>query len=239
MKSAIQKYDSGNMHQLIGEFPNQVKAALRIARDNPVPKPQSKIDNILIIGMGGSAISGDILKDLISASGTFPCSVIRGYEVPGWVSDRSFTLVSSYSGNTEETLAAYQETISKGCQCLVSTSGGKLLNLANKNKHHIIQIPGGPPRTAMGYLFFPFLMNLVDWGWIDSRFIDVNEVMALLSSMRERFDPGNEVDSKALGIEEFCKGGFRLFILHQRWKLWQFAGKDRSVKTAKFWHTIA
>ncbi len=207
MKSAIQKYDSGNMHKLIREFPNQVQAALTIAQDNRIPKPQLKIDNVLIIGMGGSAIGGDILKDLISASGTFPCSVIRGYEVPGWVSDRSFTLVSSYSGNTEETLAAYQEAISKGCQCLVSTSGGKLQNLANENKHRIIQIPGGqPPRTALGYLFIPFLMNLVDWGWIDSRFIDMNEVIELLSSMSERYDPGSEVDSKALEIAEFCKG---------------------------------
>lgn len=214
----IQTFDNQGMLKLMLDFPNQVEIALEIAREKSFAKPDIPIQNLLMLGMGGSAIGGDILKNLLYASGTLPVEVIRDYNAPSWVDERSFALVSSYSGNTEETLYAYKDVVSRGCKCLVTTSGGKLLTMAKNKNHPVIQIPGGqPPRSALGYLLFPFLKNLVDWRWINSSLVDFGELLDRLHSVRENNDPGITFQSQAMKIAEFCRN--RVPIIYSSTKM--------------------
>ena len=118
-----------------------------------------KIRNIVVTGLGGSAIGGDILRSYSAAQVKIPIIVNRSYTMPEFVGENTLVVVSSYSGGTEETIAAYAMARKKGAQVLVITSGGKIGDTAAKARHNLIKIPGGlPPRAALGYSFFTMLV---------------------------------------------------------------------------------
>jgi glucose/mannose-6-phosphate isomerase len=204
--SEISRIDQSNMLDLILNFTEQVQRAVEIGKEAEVDEPKGPIHQVLITGMGGSAIGGNILQRLFTASCTYPCLVVRDYWLPGWANRNTLVVVSSYSGNTEETLTAYEKAISMGCPCVVCTSGGELLVRARKEGHPYIQIPGGqPPRTALGYLLVPLLVKFVDWGWIKSSLVDWDELYSLLLSIAEENNPRQTQNSPAWKIAENLK----------------------------------
>jgi glucose/mannose-6-phosphate isomerase len=107
-----------------------------------------------VCGMGGSAIGGDLAIAALSDRLTKPMFVARGYELPSWAPAGSAVLCSSYSGNTEETLAGYAAAEALGAQRLVATTGGELAELARRDDVPVIGLPAGlQPRAAVGYMF--------------------------------------------------------------------------------------
>jgi len=107
-----------------------------------------------VCGMGGSAIGGDLAIAALSDRLTKPMFVARGYELPSWAPAGSAVLCSSYSGNTEETLAGYAAAEALGAQRLVATTGGELAELARRDGVPVIGLPAGlQPRAAAGYMF--------------------------------------------------------------------------------------
>src|SRR3954463_1899083 len=107
-----------------------------------------------VCGMGGSAIGGDLAIAALSDRLTKPMFVARGYELPSWAPAGSAVLCSSYSGNTEETLAGYAAAEALGAQRLVATTGGELAEAARADGVPIIGLPAGlQPRAAVGYMF--------------------------------------------------------------------------------------
>ena len=134
------------------DFTGLYEEALRI--QIPEIKPYK---NVVIVGMGGSAIVGDIVKDCID---DIRIDIIRGYEIPHWVGQDDLTIFISYSGNTEETLSSFKK--SSGNR-IVITSGGKLEKMAKSTGVNIINIPKGiPPRFAFPYMFVSVLRILKD-----------------------------------------------------------------------------
>jgi glucose/mannose-6-phosphate isomerase len=108
--------------------------------------------------MGGSAIGGMLLANYLETEIKLPIQVIRNYDLPSYINSSTLTVVCSYSGNTEETLSAYQEARKRNCFIVAITSGGKLLKMADADKQQIIVIPKGlQPRAAVPYFFFPLL----------------------------------------------------------------------------------
>jgi glucose/mannose-6-phosphate isomerase len=107
-----------------------------------------------VCGMGGSAIGGDLATAALADRLTKPMLVARGYELPSWTPPGSAVLCSSYSGNTEETLACYAATEAVGAQRLVATTGGELAEVARRDGVAVIGLPAGlQPRAAVGYMF--------------------------------------------------------------------------------------
>jgi glucose/mannose-6-phosphate isomerase len=107
-----------------------------------------------VCGMGGSAIGGDLAVAALSDRLTKPMLVARGYELPVWAPAGSAVLCSSYSGNTEETLACYAGAEALGAQRLVATTGGELAESARADDVPVIGLPAGlQPRAAVGYMF--------------------------------------------------------------------------------------
>jgi glucose/mannose-6-phosphate isomerase len=107
-----------------------------------------------VCGMGGSAIGGDLAIAALSDQLTKPMLVARGYELPAWAPAGSAVLCSSYSGETEETLACYAAAEALGAQRLVATTGGELAELARRDGVPVIGLPAGlQPRAAVGYMF--------------------------------------------------------------------------------------
>lgn len=109
-------------------------------------------DRILVLGMGGSGIGGRFLGGLLGDTCAVPIASGHDYRIPAWVGPSTMVLACSYSGNTEETLAALDAAVAKGAQVRALTSGGKLKALADANGWPVLTVPGGhPPRSQFGW----------------------------------------------------------------------------------------
>jgi glucose/mannose-6-phosphate isomerase len=149
------------MKALVQNFTNQLRESKLIA-DKAIVSDPKNIRSVLITGLGGSGIGGTIVSELIADTCTVPILVNKDYFLPAFVNESTLVIVSSYSGNTEETLNAMQEAIAKKAQVVAITSGGKVLQLAKQHQFDFIEIPGGnPPRACIGYSLTQLIKVLV------------------------------------------------------------------------------
>jgi len=117
------------------------------------PGPMSGVEQVVICGMGGSAIAGDLVIDLLSPISHVPLMTCRDVSLPAFAGPRTLAVVVSYSGNTAESINLYQDAVRRGCRIAVITSGGHLESAAKNNGHTIVQVPSGnQPRASTGYL---------------------------------------------------------------------------------------
>ncbi|MGB9642144.1 MAG: SIS domain-containing protein, partial [Candidatus Ratteibacteria bacterium] len=152
-RNIIQKIDKSGMLELLGKFALQCKKADSIEVSCV---PQKEYDCIVWAAMGGSAIAGDMLKQIVEQNCFMPFIVHRNYGLPKFVSNKSLVLGISYSGDTEETCDACIEAVNRGATVWTLSSGGKLEKFARNKKIPHVKIPAGqPPRCSLGYLFFP------------------------------------------------------------------------------------
>jgi len=185
----MEKIDKSNMRKLLLEFPFQCKEAVKLGKDLVIPKEFSQeITKVMVCGLGGSAIGGDILKTLLSEKLELPIWVNRSYTLPSVVDKKTLVFIVSYSGNTEETLSAYKEAIKRGIMVISISSGGELRQLSKKDKIPCLVVPSGmPPRTTVGYLFISMLKILERLRGIKGG--DYDELFGVLSEIRDRFAP--------------------------------------------------
>jgi glucose/mannose-6-phosphate isomerase len=114
---------------------------------------------LALAGLGGSATGGDLARALLRDRAAVPFEVVRDYRLPAWVDGDAAVLASSYSGNTEETLAAFDEARARGASLIVVTSGGELAARAEAAGCPLFRLPGGlPPRAAIGHSLPPVLL---------------------------------------------------------------------------------
>lgn len=167
--------DKSNMLSVLDNFPAQCKHALALPEGITIPQGTT---SVVVIGMGGSGIGGDLLRTYAGTT-TLPVFVVRDYRVPNFVDEYSAVFSCSYSGNTEETLAATEDAKSKGAKIIAITSGGKLSRMADR----VITVPSGlQPRAALGYMFFPMVGVLYNSGLLEVSNESLNEMMALLKN---------------------------------------------------------
>lgn len=120
------------------------------------------IENIVYTGMGGSAIAGDILKELIYPFSRVPFEVVRNYDLPHYVGEKTFLIVSSFSGNTEETLKCFEEGLKRKAKILTLSSGGELEKLSQQNRIKNLKLKlDCPPRAALGMTLGALLKKMV------------------------------------------------------------------------------
>lgn len=178
---SIATYDKSNMRKLLLEFPKQITEAVKIGNEAEVSYTSSDIHSIVLTGLGGSAIGGDVLRSYLSDELRVPIFVNRHYFLPEFVNEKTLVIVSSYSGNTEETIAAHHDAAKRGAKVLCISSNGETAKLAAKYKHPLITIPKGfPPRAALGYSFFPTLIAMSNMKLIASKEKEIKETISLL-----------------------------------------------------------
>ncbi len=180
----LRKVDPGGMYAHIRAFPEHIKQGIDIGREVNLETLQSAdYRSIVVAGMGGSAIGGDLLLSYLAPELEIPFEVWRDYDLPSHAGQRTLVICSSYSGETEETLSAYTEAVKRGCQVLVITSGGTLSRRASERKHPALIIPPGlPPRAALGYSFAPLLIALGRLGLCVDH---TNELERVAATLRE------------------------------------------------------
>ncbi len=190
----INQYDSDDMLHLLSGFSEQCKRGWEIGESFKLDRDDGQPpSNIVIAGMGGSGISGDLAKAVIGARSTCPIIVNRGYSVPAFVTAQTLFIAVSYSGNTEETLLSVEQAAAQGANILGVTSGGKLKAFAEAHNLPCVTIPAGqPPRASLGYLLMPILSILDRLRLIpDFNFqSDLDETIDLLAQLAADFQPG-------------------------------------------------
>ncbi|MCK4533031.1 bifunctional phosphoglucose/phosphomannose isomerase [bacterium] len=153
-------------------------------------KVQREIHNVVACGIGGSGIGGDLLNDYLSKEMTIPFFVNHGDKLPSWIDRKSLVFITSYSGNTQETLNNYYDARKRNAWIFAITSGGKLEEQCLKDSVSCIKVPKGfPPRTSLGFLFFPLLKGLEKLRLIDEREGQQEEVISVLEKIVSDITP--------------------------------------------------
>lgn len=181
--------DRDNMIDLLEDFVEKMKDSLHLGEEFPLTPDLLSISpdrfkNILVLGMGGSAIGGDLLSHYLADELSIPLLVIRGYEVPKFVGEDSLVFAVSYSGNTEETISALKKSLNAKAKVIALTSGGKFTELSKEKNFPFIKVPIGiQPRAAIPYLFFPMLKVLERMGLIKEINQEIKEALDILQGL--------------------------------------------------------
>ncbi|MFP4117538.1 MAG: bifunctional phosphoglucose/phosphomannose isomerase [Candidatus Woesearchaeota archaeon] len=161
----IKQVDKSSYITDLEAFPQHIMEGFKLPESIKVDK--KSIDKIIVAGMGGSAMPGDILKAYMKYNSKTPIFVNRNYKLPAFADKNTLIFIVSYSGNTEETIECFREALRKGCQIVAVTSGGKIKELAALHKKPLVEVPKNKqPRAMVAYLFFSMLRMLVSYGML-------------------------------------------------------------------------
>jgi glucose/mannose-6-phosphate isomerase len=181
--------DTTNLHERISNLPQQCRQAWQSAIALPLPNDFKKINKIVVIGMGGSAIGGDLLRTLVSLQSKVEVIVQRDYNLSKSVDKNTLVIASSYSGNTEETLSAFEQALKTPCKKFVITTGGKISELAAHNGVSLFSFGySSEPRAALGYSFFSLLAFLKNLDIIPDELLRVDETLSALQKTSDKLN---------------------------------------------------
>lgn len=182
-QETVKKIDISNMLGDLFKTPDYCRDAISRANQLNVSL-KANPQNIVIVGMGGSAIGGEILKDWLRETLPISIEVCRDYVLPAFVNKNTLVLANSYSGNTEETLTAFLSAIKRNCKVLAVTSGGQLETFCKKLQVPHVIIPSGlQPRVAIPYMFFPLPVLLVKLGILSNIDSELEEAIYVLENV--------------------------------------------------------
>lgn len=178
----LAQLDRSGMANVLGGFPDQCRAGLALAEQISL-EGLAGFARIVVLGMGGSGIAGALLGSFVPVE----VVAVRGYALPPWVGDESLVVAVSYSGDTEETLAAFAEARTRTRRLLAVTSGGALGRLCGEHGVPRVEVPAGyQPRAALGYLLFPLLGLGRRMGLVSG----LEEALRVVDGMARELAPG-------------------------------------------------
>ncbi len=179
--------DTQNFLNDIDTLPDQVEQAWALGNSYSLPDAYRDVKQVVITGMGGSAIGGTLVQALVAGACPVPISVARDYRLPVYVGPDTLVIGSSHSGNTEETLSACQAALGRGARLLAITRGGKLGALAQQRDLPVWRFEHvGQPRSAVGFSFMLTLAALFKAGLIDDPSAQVAEAVAAMRQQQPR-----------------------------------------------------
>ncbi len=225
---AIKKIDTQDMLGCIDRLPDQLEEAWNAGQSFPLPDSLRKTKRIVIAGMGGSAIGGSMLAAYASPLSEAPIVVWRDYSLPAWAKGpETLVIASSYSGNTEETLSAYQSALENKCSILAMTTGGKLAAAAEKDGIPVWKFSyRGQPRSAVGYTFALPCAVVFRLGLLPDPAADVAAAAAAMRAQSKKIgadapaaqNPAKRLAAKCAGKSVIVFGADYLAPVARRWK---------------------
>ncbi len=181
----IKKIDKSAMLEVLLDFPRQCQNAFDIGQSIEKLPEKKDFQKIIFAGVGGSAIGADLVRSYLYFKSRVPILVVREYDLPNFADNQTLVFISSYSGNTVETLSAYVQAIEKGASVIVISSGGKIKECAQRDNVTFVQVPLGlPPRYALGFLSIIPLCILGKLGVINDVEAAVSGVVKVLEELK-------------------------------------------------------
>jgi len=207
-RELMRALDPGGMSAHIERFPELLDEGHRITRGVRFAAAPDGLTAVVVLGMGGSAIGGELVAGYAADSLRVPLRVVRDYVCPAFVGPSTLVIASSYSGDTEETLAAHAEVSDRGAHVVCVTTGGRLRETAHRLGQDVVVIPGGlPPRSALGYNLAALVVVLERAGLLPDQTEALTEAVATARDAVERFGlgratPGNEAKELAAWLRD-------------------------------------
>ena len=182
--------DPSNMYKAIYDFPDQIREAVKIGESIALKNYYNNINNIVVAGMGGSAIGGDVTRLILQNQLNVPMYISRNYTLPNWVDNSTLVICSSYSGNTEESLASFKEAQIKKAKIIAISTGGILTKQVNELGLDIVTIPKGlQPRAALALSFVPMIYLFKSLKLIKTKtIVDLIGAINLIETKREIYN---------------------------------------------------
>lgn len=202
--------NDNDMLAAIQDFAVQLRGAWSLAEIWRSDLPAvADLDEVIITGMGGSAIGGDLVAGLAGPDVPVPITVHRSYGMPSRVGERTLVIASSYSGNTEETLSSWKAAHKAGAHTVAITTGGELADLARKSKTDLLlfEYPA-EPRGALGYSFALILGVLSRIGLVSDGIGDLPDAVEAIRHAARDWDPEVDIQGNlAKQLADHCRGG--------------------------------
>ncbi|MDQ3940914.1 MAG: bifunctional phosphoglucose/phosphomannose isomerase [Actinomycetota bacterium] len=241
----LAKLDSEDVLGAVERFADQCKEGWDIGRATTRLPDATGVDSIVVLGMGGSGVSGDVVQSVVEPRLPVPFRVIKSYgPLPEWIGRNTLVFAVSYSGGTEETIAALEEAHTRGSRAITISSGGALAEMATEYGFAHVRIPSGlQPRASLGYLTLPILAVLVEVGLVPEMQTEIDEAVQVLSDLASRChrkrsreeNPAKDLASRILGRIPVVYGGYGLgATAAYRFK----CDLNEYGKTPAFWGTI-
>jgi len=187
--------DPSGMLDHVVATPHHCREGYRVGRSAPDLPSGEGVANVAVVGMGGSAISGDIVRALYADRLRLPVVVVRSPELPGWCGPHTLVVASTYSGDTAETLAAFETALERGCRVVAVTSGGRLGARASELELGRVVVPGGlMPRAALGYLLLGSIGALESIGLVPSAATELDDAARELETLMDQLGPAVPTD---------------------------------------------
>lgn len=219
--------DKSNMLAEIDALPDQLEYAWKLGNQLEIPAFNG-VTQVLVAGMGGSAIGADLLVAYVEPFCSVPIIVQRDYTLPAWAAgSHTLVIASSHSGNTEETLSIYKAARSAGCQLMVVSTGGKLADLAARDGVPAWKfVHKGQPRSAVGFSFGLLLALLARQGWIPGQDAEITAAVEALRSQQAAIkaevptvkNPAKRQAGQMMGRLVVVLGSGLLAPVARRWK---------------------
>jgi len=233
------KIDKENLYDVIKNIPDQLIEGLELAKD---VKVEGLFKAIEISGMGGSALPGNLLRiylhDLFSKNSAvnhrFGIYQNRFYALPPEAFDNCLNIISSYSGNTEETVASFEEALKNSLPCVGIAAGGKVLELSGKNDIPCVKMPDGiQPRMATALNFAAVFQILANSGMVEDKRKEFEEAAGKLKKHEKEFEEqGKQIAEELAGKTPVVYGSTKFKSLAMIWKI-MF---NENAKTPAFWN---
>ena len=235
-----QTLDSQGILEATLALPEQVAEAMAAGRGLEGLPDHDDVENVVVLGMGGSAMAGDILVNVAGPFLPVPVLTFRSYNVPAFVGEGSLVFAVSFSGDTEETVEAVTEAALAGAKVVAITTGGELARLAEAWEVPVVRIPPGipQPRTGLGALSIPALAVLEQIGLFPGATAWVDAAVEQLKIRRDQLlKPGNRAETLARAIGRTMPvmhgGGGLGAVAAYRWK----TSMNENAKVPAFWNT--
>ncbi len=219
--------DNLGMLSHLHEFPEQCQQAWERIMRFDLPPEYKEVERVIILGMGGSAIGGDVVRRLALAESKAPVWVQRDYSLPPFIDESTLVIASSYSGNTEETTSAFTQSLKTRAKKLVLTTGGKLKQLAEKEGIPVFAIDyQSPPRAAFPHSFIPLLGIFQKLGLLRDKSAELKEGLQILNKLAKDLaettplasNPAKQLATKLCRHAVVIYGAEFLSEVARRWK---------------------
>lgn len=188
--AALRALDPNDMLGAVAALPSHVRDAYASGSAATALPDLTGVTAVVFCGMGGSAVAGDVLKQAYRDVLRVPVDVNRSPLLPAYAGPDTLVVVSSYSGNTSETLSSFRDAVARGCRIIAVTGGGSLGTECAQHELAVVPVPGGfQPRAALGHLTFAMLGALEAAGLLPSLAVDVAETVEVLEGLVTELGP--------------------------------------------------